>query len=155
MRDKKVREQVLLPNKRSQAQIIVTVLIILLVIAAIAIVSVVIMNLVRQQTGTAEQRAACLDVQLLITSAVDGENEVTVRREVGGGEVSGVTVIVDDAATKATKATNSTGSMAELQSVVLGLNATLNSGDTVNAAATIEIEGEEFNCGVKATKVVQ
>ena len=89
----------MMKSKRSQGEIITTVLIILVVLAAVAIVATFIIRTVRTSTGTAEEKAQCLSIEASIERAVKNETNVSVKRGVGGSGVnlSNVRVYVDGA----------------------------------------------------------
>lgn len=80
--------------KKAQSQIITTVLIILLVLAAIVIVWQVVNSTVRSGAEQLESQSACLGLNLVVVSAVDSNDTVTIRRDPGAGDQTGVGAIL-------------------------------------------------------------
>ncbi|MBU0957279.1 MAG: hypothetical protein KKF56_00565 [Nanoarchaeota archaeon] len=79
-------------NKKAISAVVTTVLIILISIAAVIILWVVIRPMI-EQTGNA-LTGSCLDVQLEVTGCDTTNNRVTVRRGAGGGDIAGVTLLI-------------------------------------------------------------
>ena len=82
-------------NKKGQAQIITTVLIILLVLAAVVIVWQVIENFIGGKTEDISDAQECLDVNLNILSADAVTEQITIKREVGDGDLKAIAVVIN------------------------------------------------------------
>ena len=67
-------------TKKSQQDIIVTVLLVLIAIAAVAVIAYFIINQVRQGTDNAQAKADCLKLDFQITKAVNAAISITVQR---------------------------------------------------------------------------
>lgn len=77
-------------SKKTQQEIIVTVLLVLIALAAVAAVATFVINNVKKSTAGADDKLACIKVELNIAAVAVGSN-VTVQR-LGSAEVEGVTV---------------------------------------------------------------
>jgi len=86
-------------TKRSQSEIITTVLLVLVALAAVAVIAVFIINQVRTNTASAESKANCMKVDFAITRAIANSSTdamVTVQRlDEGTIAVSNLSITVD------------------------------------------------------------
>ena len=75
-------------NKKTQGEIITTVLIILLVLAAIVIVWQVVNSTLKKGSAQVESQSGCIGVSLEVinTSTGGGNNNFVVKRNAGGGK---------------------------------------------------------------------
>jgi len=67
-------------SKRTQQEIIVTVLLVLIAIAAVALVATFVLKNVKQSSQGAQQRQECLKLDFEVTKANGGDMTVTIKR---------------------------------------------------------------------------
>ena len=82
-------------SKRSQSEVITTVLIILLVIVAVFIVYVAVRNIIKSGTAQAGASSSKFDVALTVLKPcfVNGANYIPVSRKAGAGNISEIRII--------------------------------------------------------------
>jgi hypothetical protein len=118
--------------KKAQQEIIVTVLLVLIALAAVSAIAVLITKNVQQATATADQKQACLKVELDITNIDKTLNAVTVKRLGSGAVLGAVNVSVNGAVKEGVE------NIAPGGSAVITLPGTsLATGDKVEVAATL------------------
>ena len=83
--------------RKAQAQIITTVLIILLVLAAIVIVWQVVRQTVGEGAGEIESATDCATLSLEIVEPVAAGTSITVKRNVGTGDLKKIKFIINNA----------------------------------------------------------
>jgi hypothetical protein len=120
----------LLKSKRSQAQIIVTVLIILIVIAILGFVGTWVYDMVKESISSGGNKAECTQVRLEIKEAKYDTQGLEVERGAGGPEIVQVLIFVDG---------RRVGSMelVQLETESWGAPRVLPVGDKVQVAANI------------------
>ena len=137
-------------TKRSQSEIITTVLLVLVALAAVAVIAVFIINQVRTSTASAESKANCMKVDFAITKAVAGANNVTVQRlDEGTIFVNNLSITVDGASKNLT-ATNAVPSSLTTKDIMMNAG-TLNAGQKVELGVIL---ADGTACATKATKTV-
>ena len=84
-------------TKKTQQEIIVTVLLVLIAIAAVILISNFVINMVKDRAGAGESQVKCIDMTFTINSAVNTGENVTVTRDGGGDgvEIIGAILKVD------------------------------------------------------------
>ena len=124
-------------SKRSQSQIITTILIILLVLAAIVIVWQVVQSTIESGAETIEGTAACIGIDLKIVLANATVNEVAVTRMSGGAmnAVADVRFLVAGASLTGT--TSATGTDLEPLETKTYTRVTSSVGEKVEVAAIL------------------
>ncbi len=135
-------------TKKSQSEIITTVLLVLVALAAVAVIAVFIINQVRTSTASAESKANCMKVDFAITKAVVGANNVTVQRlDEGTVVVNNISITVDGTSKKVTDKAGVPGSL-ETKDVVF-TSGTLAAGNKVELGVILS---DGTACATKATK---
>jgi len=112
-------------SKRSQSEVITTVLIILLVIAAVFIVYVAVRNIIKSGTEQAGASSSKFDVALtaLKPCFVNGANYIPVSRKAGTGNISEIRIIFKDSTGKSVcPYSNKTDVPKELETVVYNVS---------------------------------
>ena len=92
-------------SKRGLSTIVTTLIIILLVFIAVGIVWVVIQDVIQGGTETIDFQAQCLEISLEVTKVLcypdlgggDEICDITVKRNSGGEDFSGIKIIMGDA----------------------------------------------------------
>ena len=137
----------MIKTKRSQTELIVTVLLVLIALAAVAFIASFIMNQVRKGGEIGDVKVTCLNLDFKIVSAVNGGTTVSVQRDVGGEdtEIDGVRVLVDGTAKNTTSGNWTT---LETKSIYVG---TLATGQKVEIAPILK---GGVACSVKDTATV-
>lgn len=135
-------------SKRSQTELIVTVLLVLIAIAAVAVIATFIIRNVRQGTEASGTSIQCLSLDFSIESALKDSSSISVRRNTGGetANITGLRVYVDGALANTTS-----GSWATLETKTIGLNSSLAVGQKVEIAAVLP---GDIVCEVEDTKIV-
>jgi len=84
-------------SKKTQQEIIVTVLLVLIAIAAVVLIATFIIKNVRQGTESGASKVDCLNLDLTIMQPYAGADSVNIQRGVGGQEinVTGLILLVD------------------------------------------------------------
>jgi|688.fasta_scaffold1651460_1 flagellin-like protein len=85
----------MMKTKRSQTEIIVTVLLVLIALAAVAAIAYFIMGQVNKGTKTAESQAQCINVRFDVTKAIAGYTNITVLRSTSDGNITTLSTLVD------------------------------------------------------------
>jgi hypothetical protein len=91
-------------TKKSQQEIIVTVLLVLIAIAAVILIANFVINMVKDKAAAGEGQVDCLNVAFTINRAINSQNNITVTRDAGGDdiEVIGTKVLVNGEVKNAT-----------------------------------------------------
>jgi len=138
-------------SKRSQSEIITTVLIILLVIVAVFIVYVAVRNIIK--SGTEQADISSLDVSLTTSSTSLSQSlvDISVSRKAGAGNISEIRIILKDSAGKSICTySNRTAIPKELETVVYTISC---SGASSYEVYPIIHSGGKEVIGMKATRV--
>jgi len=144
-------------SKRSQSEVITTVLIILLVIVAVFIVYVAVRNIIKSGTAQAGASSSKFDVALTVLKPcfVNGANYIPVSRKAGAGNISEIRILFKNSggATVCTYS-NKTNIPKELEAVIYNVSLT---GACSGAAAyevypIIIFNGKEV-IGMKAIEI--
>lgn len=133
-------------NKKGLSQVVTTVLIILIVLAAVVIIWAFVRPTI---TEAGEQITTdCITLDLRVTNCVNnvtaGTLEVTVRRNAGPGDLTGVRILLADGAT------HDNSSLSELESRTFSLDGTDNNS-TANVAPLIGESQRACNPQYEAT----
>jgi hypothetical protein len=91
-------------TKRTQQEIIVTVLLVLIAIAAVILISNYVINMVKDNTAKGQGKLDCIGVDLTINRAIATENGVLITRNVGTGTVNitNIKILIDGIAKNST-----------------------------------------------------
>lgn len=108
-------------TKKTQQEIIVTVLLVLIAIAAVILISNFVINMVKERAGAGESQIKCLSLAFTINKAIAataGAN-VTITRNAGGDnvEIIGAKILVEG-----TIKGNYTGNWSTFETKEIGLN---------------------------------
>ncbi len=124
----------LLKSKRSQAEIIVTVLIILIVLAVIVVVAMFVTRTVREGTESASIKADCATLDLAIVQPRAGDDSVSVERgaDSKGNIMESINVYVDG-----TVSGDAGEVPAELETKAVATGLTLAEGNVVKIAPVL------------------
>ena len=127
-------------SKRSQSEVITTVLIILLVIVAVFIVYVAVRNIIKSGTAQAGASSSKFDVALITTGASIEPRatsvDIPVSRKAGAGNISEIRIIFKDSAGKSICIySNRTDIPKELETVIYNVSLT----GACSGAATYEV----------------
>lgn len=135
-------------TKRSQSEIITTVLLVLVALAAVAVIAVFIINQVRTSTANAESKANCMKVDYAITVANSNDKNITVQRldDVSVG-VKNLVVTVGGVAYN----TTAVGPNASLTTGVIPFQTALAAGNKIELGAVLT---DGTVCATKATRTV-
>ena len=144
-------------EKRSLSTIIATLIIILLVLVAVGILWVVIRNVIK--SGSEEISLGKLTVSLKIEKAqiLNEENiSVTVKREAGKGEISGLLFVIEDEGNSETVTKDLSLSEFELRTFILTLeNMNTENVKTIKVVPLFKLEsGKEIIGDVKDEYVI-
>jgi flagellin-like protein len=127
-------------KRKSQSEIITTILLILIVLTAVIVVWMVISRFLNLG-GTAD----CSKVQLRIVSATESDQTVTINRMAGGPEIgiTGMRILVGG------DADNTDGAIEELETIGYVSAVAFDVGDTIQVAPLImNSEGNIVTCNV-------
>lgn len=86
-------------KKRGLSQVITTLLLILLVLAAVMIVWAVVRNMIEEGTQDITLTAFTIDLEIKQVTINPNDIEVTVKRNPGEGEISGINFVISNGAT--------------------------------------------------------
>ena len=139
----------MIKSKKSQQEIITTVLLVLIALAAVAVIATFIIRYVRTSGEVSESKMNCISLDYEITQALNTATTVSIRRNTGGENVNvtSMRVLVDG---------SWVGNMttAQLPAILETKTATvpaLSTGQKVEIAPVLK--GNTI-CDVKATKIV-
>lgn len=138
-------------TKRSQSEIITTVLLVLVALAAVAVIAAFIINQVRTNTASAESKANCMKVDFAITKAIVNssvDTTVTVQRlDEGTVGVNNLSITVNGASKNLT-ATAAVPASLSTKDIKVGA---LAAGDKVELGVILT---DGTACATKATRTV-
>jgi len=113
-------------NRKSQSQVITTVLIILLVLAAVFIVYIAVRNMIKSGTDSADTSKFDVELTTLKPCLVSGDNYIPVTRKSGTGNISEIRILFKDSSGKQVCNTysNKTTVPKELETVIYSVDLT-------------------------------
>ncbi|MEK6848560.1 MAG: hypothetical protein AABX65_02925 [Nanoarchaeota archaeon] len=128
--------------KKGQVGVITTVVLLVVALVAVSIFWLTTRGLLNKQTE--QLTIDCTTVNLKIIRAVTGEDNLTIKREVGDGGLSSVKVLIDGEIVKEADI-----SLAVLNSTVIELDNSLATGEKVEIASVVKTTaGKSVPCGV-------
>jgi hypothetical protein len=130
-------------ERKGQQDIIVTVLLVLIALAAVALIATFIINNVREGTGSADDSATCLKINLEITSATD--TSVVVKRLDGEA--------IDNAKLKVIVGGEAEDDNPDLPAAGVSKTVTITGGASKLAEVTVMLE-DGYTCPIKASKEI-
>ncbi len=138
--------------KRGQVAVITTVVLLVVALVAVSIFWLTARGLLEKQTS--QLSTDCITINLQISRAVTGENNITIRRDAGEGALENINVLVNDKTVN-----NTSGKLNILESKVVFFNlglVALAQGQKVQIAPVIKsASGENLPCGIVDTFIVQ
>ena len=124
-------------SKRSQAEVITSVLIILVVIVVLAVVAGFIIKNVRERTAAAGEKSSCIGLLFNVEEAINGSTSIKVGRGSDQAELVEVRVLVDGK-TAGTYVLNATNTLGLQETSVITVTSLLSTGQVVEVVPVLK-----------------